>query len=541
MPMMNKPKTRASITRLSPTSFLKRFAQDEDGSVLVMTILLLVTMLILGGMAVDFMRFESRRAEIQGVADRAVLAAANLTPTSASDDEAVGREEIALDYFRKAGYEHVITSGPTVVTQGGSSSAYVEAAVDVNTFYLRLAGIDHLSAPAQSRAIQGNGKTEVSLVLDISGSMGWRLYDNQNASGSETSRMDELQKAAKNFVTKVLEPNGTEPAPSASEADIAAYAPRVSLNLVSYTGHVNVGDELFDELNVAVDQVEGWYGVDHEGNYEDHNREWGTVTNPSRCVIFPDSAYTTTEYNSASSAPLRQVAYADYLSGRRSRAEESNRLCPPNQAESIIVHAHQPDAINTAIGDLEPRLSTSIHLGMKWGVTLLDPSMEPIVSRLTTTHPTFQSVRPSPYVGTSADAALKYIVLMTDGDNTDMQDIKKSSYNEAREIHRLGTWARWSRDNVETITTGTEQDTLLQQICTEAKDAGVIVYTITMTSDSLPLDDDGAIDRAAASRGQKQMHDCATSPSHFYSSQNQDLSAIFDSIAEQITELRLNL
>ncbi|WP_162617594.1 TadE/TadG family type IV pilus assembly protein [Yoonia maritima] len=538
---MYKSNSRNSRARDQQINIAKRFVQDEDGSILIMTILLLVTMLIMGGMAVDFMRFESRRAEIQGVADRAVLAAANLIPTGAKEDEAVSREEIALDYFRKAGLEDVITSGPRVITSGGSSSAYVEAEVDINTYYLRLAGIDHLSAPAESRAIQGNGKTEVSLVLDISGSMRFNLHNDYDASSFANSRMYELQTAAKDFVTKVLEPNGAEPAADASEADIAAYAPRVSLNLVTYSGHVNVGKELFDQLNVDIDEATGNYGVDNSGDYlSRRRREWGTITNESQCVIFPDSAYTTLGY-SPTSAPLRQVADADYVTSQ-GRVFQNYRLCRSDETdEAIIVHAHQAGAINTAIGNLVPRASTSIHLGMKWGVTLLDPSMETIVSNLSTTHETFQNDRPSPYVGSSADASLKYIVLMTDGDNTSMSDIRKSSYNEAREIHRLREWTRWSSNDVETITTGTKQDTLLQNICTEAKDAGVVVYTITMSSNALPLDSDGAIDRRLATNGQQAMHDCATSPSHFYSSQSQDLSSIFNSIAEQITELRLNL
>ena len=535
MPMMNKPKTRASITRLSPTSFLKRFAQDEDGSVLIMTILLLITMLIMGGMAVDFMRYESRRAEIQGVADRAVLAAANLTPTGAAADVAVSREEIALDYFRKAGYEDSITDGPNIVAGAGSSTAHVEAAVDINTFYLRLAGIDQLSAPAASRAIQGVGKTEVSLVLDISGSMAWSPdYNNYPSYGGET-RMDRLQTAAVKFVDDVMAANGAEPAADASAADQAAYQPRVSLSLVSYSAHVNVGDDLFERLNVGVRQATSSYEKDEDG-------EPVVFDNPSRCVIFPNSAYDDLAYDATTA--LRQVAYVDYANNNGS-ARNSGRLCPPESAEQIIVHADQPAKVKTAIQSLTPRHSTSIHLGMKWGVTLLDPSFRTVIDDMPGLHPSYSMDRPSSYIGGGDDAALKYVVLMTDGDNTSMYDIKNDRYDSYEEqmwyvTNRLRSQNYWEY-RLEEITSDSKQDSLLQDICNEAKDAGIVVYTITMAADNIPTTVSGAFDRDRATRGQRQMHNCATSSAHFFSTKNQNLDDIFKEISDQITELRLNL
>ena len=544
MPMMNKPKTHASNTRFSPTSFLKRFAQDEDGSVLIMTILLLITMLIMGGMAVDFMRYESRRAEIQGVADRAVLAAANLTPTGVAAEDAVSREEVALDYFKKAGYEHTITDGPNVTAGAGSSSAHVAAEVNVNTFYLRLAGIDQLDAPAVSQAIQGVGKTEVSLVLDISGSMAFSPdYDNPPSSGP--TRMSNLQSAAKQFAADVLAANGTAPAAGASAAEINEYQPRVSLSLVSYTGHVSVGDALFKKLNVDTRGATSTFERDEDGNFV-------TFANPNRCVIFPNSAYYSTAYDK--DLPLVQVAHADHYSrasrwGGSDPVNDDNLICPPEDAEQIIVHADQPGPIQTAIGKLTPRFSTSIHLGMKWGVTLLDPSMRSIIEDVPGLHANFASDRPSAYIGKGEDAALKYIVLMTDGDNTEMRDVRNRYYNSYEEqvaltetsLQGLYRDRSYRDDLTEVITSGGTQDTLLQAICEKARDAGVVIYTITMASDDIPTTDEGAFDPDRATRGQQQMHDCASSSSHFYSTQNQDLSAIFKDISEQITDLRLNL
>ena len=74
---------------------VKRFRSDERGAMAFFMLFLLLIMLMIGGIAVDVMRFETRRVAMQQTMDRAVLAAANLTqkrtPTA-----------IATDWFAKA-------------------------------------------------------------------------------------------------------------------------------------------------------------------------------------------------------------------------------------------------------------------------------------------------------------------------------------------------------------------------------------------------------------------------------------------------------
>ena len=57
---------------------LRRFRRDEDGSMIIFTLFLILMMLMVGGMAVDLMRFETNRSRLQATLDRAVLAAADL-------------------------------------------------------------------------------------------------------------------------------------------------------------------------------------------------------------------------------------------------------------------------------------------------------------------------------------------------------------------------------------------------------------------------------------------------------------------------------
>jgi Flp pilus assembly protein TadG len=116
---------------------IRHFQRAEDGAVIVMTLMFLMIMLIVGGMGVDFMRFEARRAMLQSTADRAVLAAADLTQQQ--DAKAV-----VIDYFEKAGFGGTIIGEPSVIDTGEFNSVGVQAKLPMRTFFLKALGIDTL-------------------------------------------------------------------------------------------------------------------------------------------------------------------------------------------------------------------------------------------------------------------------------------------------------------------------------------------------------------------------------------------------------------
>lgn len=51
---------------------------EEDGSVTILSVFILLTILVVTGAAVDLMRTEQTRVELQSSLDRAVIAAADL-------------------------------------------------------------------------------------------------------------------------------------------------------------------------------------------------------------------------------------------------------------------------------------------------------------------------------------------------------------------------------------------------------------------------------------------------------------------------------
>ena len=504
MQLTNTPKTRFQSATRSRAAFMKRFAKDEDGSIIIMSLLLLVSMLIIGGMAVDFMHFEAERAELQSVSDRAVLAAAEL-------GQEIDPADVVIDYFEKAGYGGAIVGAPVVNSSISSRSVRVNSRVDMNTFFLKLINIDQLTAPAAAGAIEGVGEIEISLVLDVSGSMRENVWVN----GQQKTRISLLKTAASNFIDEVL---------TADTRD------RVSVNLVMYSAHVNVGNDIFNRMRVNVDTATS-YG--------------GTFRNPSRCIDFITTEYNTTALNTTRS--YQQVETVDLITDQYTPNPNSARqICPSASQNGIIALSQDADQLKAAINSLQPLTNTSIFMGMKWGTALLDPSTRSLLGTgVSSVDPVFAGVRPYDFASgtsTSEAQALKYVVLMTDGENVPQPRMRRNRYdtysemngylnysylywlyNRATSTERSGIYT-W--DDIAPVTyTNDEADNWLDANCTAAKDEGIRVFTIAM---------------GATTRGNTAMDKCATQ-GDYYATQGAALNEIFEDIAKQITDLRLNL
>lgn len=497
---------------------LRQFCRDEEGGILIMALLLLIIMLVMGGMAVDFMRFESRRALLQSVSDRAVLAAAEL-------DQTLDPADVVEDYFQKAGFGSAIIGSPIIDDRSGSRSVEVRSEIELNTFYLRLIGIDTLDAPAASAAIEGTGNIEVSLVLDISGSMDSTV---RNSGGKRRYQL--LQTAASNFVDELLKPE---------------YENQVSISLVNYSANVNIGDELFNALNIRGPNYVDIGGFETDPNTGAPNVEVPErYLNPSRCIDFNDSEFSKTTFDTA--RVYQQVEHFDFYSGYKGTPHLTS--CPQYDYEAIIPLTQDANRLKNAISQLRPRTYTAIHMGVKWGVSLLDPSMRDLLATVPTIDPAFRGQRPFDY-GTagSAISTVKYLVLMTDGENVANRRLHEQYYDSTTEVkefrdHNFYRWVyevspdrqRNNRYNYNTLVnhytrqeySANQADNWMQSMCTAAKNRNITVFTIAM---------------GAPEHGEDEMRACATSGAHYFEDEGGALDDIFANIAQQITDLRLSL
>lgn len=493
---------------------ITRFRREEDGSVIVLTLFLLVLMLILGGMAVDFMRFESRRAKLQGVTDRAVLAAADL-------DQELDPAAVVADYFAKAGMASYL-DGPAEVSPPSTEYREVTAKgkMTLNTFFLRLIGTDTLTARSASTAIEGVGNIEVSLVVDVSGSMREVIP----GVSPTTTRIERLRQASTAFVNTLLAPE---------------YVNKVSLSLVPYSEHVNAGPEIFNRLNTI---------KQHDFSY---------------CLEFPASAYSETIIDD--SPALEQVQHfqsnpaydtdkdgevdegADWYWGIWLSPAVNQPVCPQQTFEQIVPLTQNKTTLTNNIAKFHPRSGTSIFLGLKWGVALLDPTFNDIYTDLPSSmrDAAFMD-RPSNYTlptEAASGATKKYVVLMSDGQNDNSNRLQPEKYDDPSEI------AHWAEQNliysyyreIGSVNisnwryqkyTAAIGDQYMDDMCAEAKkpEHNIIIYAIAMGTDSNATED---------ARGKQQLRDCSSGPSFYYETSGAELVQIFEDIAKQITDLRL--
>ena len=535
---------------------------------IVFALFLFVIMLMIGGMAVDLMRFESTRARLQSTLDRAVLAAADL-------DQRLDSESVVYDYFTKARLLDQLSHVEVVETLN-SRSVRALAQMGMNTIFMRMVGYPSLTAPAAGRAIESVSDIEIMLVLDVSGSM------------NDNSRLPNLKVAANEFVDSIL---------------AADTENRISIGIVPFNGQINLGPALRGQYNT----------------FDNHG-----VSN-SNCVDLPPAAYATADLSTTLRMPM--TAYADTFSApskttdsftepSSNRPAAANYWCPASAANTVLLPTRNATTLHNRINGLTAVGATSINAGMRWGIELLDPGSQPMFASLAGAGqiPVAFSDRPYAY---DRDDALKVIVLMSDGDNfaeervndgfrTGTSPVWKANDGRYSIFHasqvtstnstticnsrpyyvpHLGAWhsrpwngttpgsrdcyaenasvtkttrqtweqvwadvrVKWAAlqfyarpamvsgnnittrynnavDMLRTLTAIPAMDSQLQAMCQMARGHGTTVFTISFE---------------APAAGQQQLSLCASSPSHYFNAKGLEIADAFRAIAAQINRLRL--
>jgi Flp pilus assembly protein TadG len=447
-----------------------QFAQDESGSMTIFGTSMIMMMILVCGIGVDLMRNEMERTQVQATMDRAVLAAADL-------DQTIDPEAVVRDYFAKAGMSEFLTS---VTVDQGLNYRTVTAVADgtTPTQFMRLMGVDDLPVPARGQAEERVQNVEISLVLDISGSMG------------RNNKMENLQDAAEAFVDTVIN----------EETDDL-----ISISLIPYTAQVNAGPNIYNELN-----------TNHKHNF-------------SHCIDFDIS-----DFNDAGISFDRVYDQMQHFEeGYDYSNPISNPGCPQQDYERILPFSQDKNVLKSRINDYRARANTSIHIGMKWGVAMLDPSFRPITQQLSLDRKIDSAFSDRP-VAYDDPETIKTLLLMTDGENVNTTRIHDWYYAQPSHYvhwskyplywylnnHWVGNWNNWRY----TKYTSGQADNMLSNICDAAKAEGIVVWSIgfEVTNHSAGV-----------------MEDCASSPSHFFRVEGIEITEAFEAIAKQINQLRL--
>ena len=359
------------------------FARAEDGAVLVFGLIIFVLMLMVSGIAVDMMRYESERVRLQGTSDRAVLAAGSLKNSKVT----MTPTELAQAYFDAEGLGEFSWGNIDVTdTSETARSVRVAPGARVSTMFMGMSGVDALDMTAPAAAAEGRGgptKIEIVMVLDVSGSMA------SNASTGRT-RLAEMKLAAKSFAAEILENN--DPV-------------NVSLSLVSYDGWVLPTPGMLNHMtdvsgSGACMEFDDWANV-RAGNGPPPRRNAGGSGNGvglNDGVALDDADYWAGVIRNSSNAPGARVH------------------CDANSAYEVKPMLNDLATFEGYLDALSPRGTTSIDLGARFGAMLLDPDMREFIDSMVASGQLPEEMRGRPY-DWSEPGVHRVMVLLTDGQN----------------------------------------------------------------------------------------------------------------------------
>lgn len=543
--------SKKSNGRWSITPHLRRFKDDEGGSLIIFSLFLFAMMLMIAGVAVDVMRAENRRTRLQYTSDRCVLAAASLKQT-------IPAQAVVDDCFEKAGLGEFT---PTVIVEQSLNRRSVTidmstqaTAPKIETIFLSMnwrkafglqdnGTVDYLSTPAAATAVDGVSKVEISLVLDVSGSMDWD-------SSSGRKKIEDLQIAAKQFVDALM----------LNRPEIDSY----TISIIPYATQVTAGPDLLNQFYVT---------AEHDYSY---------------CVDFQEADYNTTALSTMDL--LQRTGYFEAWTNNHSdKIRWDYRSCPEHVTRRILPLSADIATLKTYIDNLTPGGNTSTEIGLKWGTALLDPSTRPAIQGLVNDGEINDIFAGRPY-SYGEESILKVIVAMTDGDNTTSVELKPEYasgttnvwyYDAGHNDHRYwvynaseGKYKRlyydddanlkssewvsspdsnasrlsmpelWKQatqlfvlylqyyanldyvpwQNSEIRVGPAPKDARMSSICAAAKANNILIYTI-----GFEVTDENAL----------KLQNCATTAAHFFRVDGVNIADAFSEIAAQLNSLRL--
>lgn len=212
--------------KFDPVRPLRPFVREEKGNVAMLFALACLVIFPLVGFAIDYSRVIVDQHKLQMATDAAALAAAHDSFMSADERRDIidaHLDHVAADLGREITYE---------LTQDSEGRISLVTHLTVNTTIAQFMGRESVNVKARADAVEGGSDIEVSLIVDITGSM----------SGS---RITALRKAAKDLVDIVVKDTQT---PYYSKLAMVPYS--VAVNTGAYAdaarGAVTPGKTITD-------------------------------------------------------------------------------------------------------------------------------------------------------------------------------------------------------------------------------------------------------------------------------------------------------
>ena len=355
----------------------RSFEKDDEGGMAIIAFFIFLLMLTMGGLSIDLMRHEMERTQLQAVTDSAVLAGGG-APAGATNEEI---KAIVQDFFAKSGkaeYLNAIGDDDIVATLN-SRTVTASADMTLNTYLIKLMGVNTLDAGGGATAEVRTPKLEVALVLDVSGSM----------SGT---KLTNLKIAAKQFVTTIL--NSSDPGD-------------VVISLVPFSWTTAPGEAIYNAMLPNIVDTQDY----------------------SSCLRFDEDQYEEAFINPTLN-PIEGPAYVQQIYtavyGGFDALSSGWRSCFNDDYAEILAYSMTEQELHDKIDLLYASGNTSTHIGMKWGAALLDPVFLPVAASLQAQGVMDASLTNIPAAYDEPES-MKIIVVMGDGANTSSYYFDESS------------------------------------------------------------------------------------------------------------------
>ena len=414
--------------------------------------------------------------------------------------------------------------------------------MQTQTIFMPLVGVRELQLASSSAATEQVLDIEVVLVLDVSGSM-------------VGAKIDALEAAALNFVDIL----------KADDSDN-----RVSIGIVPFNGQVNLGPSLLARYNV----------------------QHPPLRPQVACVDLPQSVYSAGGMVSRTN-PLPATGYVDlysapssmsfsYVSPSSNTPRDTNVWCQDLTENQVLMPTGDVATLNTHIAGLTAIGATSINAGMRWGMSLVDPSARTLFDELRGAGLMGAETAGRPFDDGESNT-MKVIVLMTDGEHFAEERLNGAYRSGQSPIYRAAdgrysiyhatqtattkywwphsgewrstpyptvagatrldwrqvwdslrmryvAWQFYGRAFNSTSVYNSQVDAFRQQTptatmdaqlrtsCTEARSRNVVVFGVSFE---------------APAAGRQLIFDCSFSPSHFYDTDVAAVQNDFEAIANQ--------
>ncbi|WP_019905270.1 TadE/TadG family type IV pilus assembly protein [Methylobacterium sp. 77] len=507
-----------------PSNLLKRFRKDSGGAVALLFGLLSIPLLVLAGLAIDYGVNSMAQQGFQDASDSTVLSLLKLA-TSTTDADL----QTKADRQIRAAVPKLIDADTKITVTRVENTITVAVTGKTPTSLSKIVGYNAFPLSVTSVGTRGSGNLEIALVLDNTGSMSGAKITNLKSAANDlvTALFKEVDPAKPNALKIGIVPFSmtVNVGPGNSKQDWLDKDAKASYHSQIFVSAAN-RLTLFGKMGIA------WGGCVESRPYPyDVQDTAPSIATPDTLFVpyfAPDESdgddYAVNDYmndyasqNSGSSANRTRQGQINKYSTNSFKVSKTNRpngslsyLYGPNSGCDLQPITHlttSQSTLTSAINAMTVIGDTNIAMGLVWGWHLLSPN--------------------GPFaegVAYNNKDTRKFVVLMTDGQNTSAQTYSsnQSFYSGIGYIwqNRIGTTSFDAATRTNAI------DTRLSTLCSNMKNAGITIFTVRVEVT------DGTSDI---------LRNCATSTDKFYDVQNSaTLTDAFKAIGAQISELRIS-